>query len=134
MPGFLDTLRRLRKGDRLLKALLYDADVPEGSAEEKLLRWLRDSPNRMKQKSMFAFFMMKTGMPEGLCGERIMASMAECWKTDSKAFGKVLVTEIERGMTWDDPKGDTEKIVAQVKAKQMVEDFKRDLIALDPAN
>jgi len=124
-------VRTIRRGNRLIYSIRHMMAAP-GSVEAHFVDWLRENPNRTKQKDMFMQMMMGLGVSEAHSADCVLRCIVHSWTPDGSLFGQLLVGELEKHITWDDPGGDRCKVEVQQRGKQMFSQFKNTLLALDP--
>ena len=90
----------MRRGNRLIKSIRCTVAAP-GSVESQFVEWLREHQHRVEQKDTFIQVMMGLGMSEGWCADSAVRCIVRAWLLDGKPFGQLLVTEMDRHVTWD---------------------------------
>ena len=124
-------LRRLAAGARLGRNVLLLEEARPGTPGALFVTWLRENPARLAQHKMFVDLMSTLGYPQARCAENVTRCIVESWKSEDATFGRRLAAEVDHAIESDDAKNDATKEAARAKAVEMLDEYKRKLIALD---
>ena len=79
-------VRRLWIGNRMVTGLLT-GKFGQTPLEHELAAWFRERPARAEQRNLFVGVQLGLGGLKGIVADRLMACIAEVWRTEAHNLG-----------------------------------------------
>ncbi len=113
-------VRRLLRGQRLISSML-SGKFDQSPVGQQFAAWFNERPEREEQRKLFVDLALALHSPSGIVSERLMHCIMEAWGGHGARFGDLLAHEIDRAITFPEPKSAEQAEQRRIALEGLVE-------------